>query len=192
MPKRQIIDTLQPRGKQYNREQPCASAENMRNPRIHVTLDVHTVQLQKKYWVINFYAQTSEATPQYHKKGKGAKQHNSSTRKNVPCPSWKQILFPSPVVLEKGRCPNTVAKASLLPLVQARAKDGKYPLHESRRRLNQRYGMSFVHCTRKSSSLSSTPTSASASELPHGSKLDITYYRGVVVLCGMYCCAAGW
>ena len=29
--------------------------------------------------------------------------------------------------------------------------------------------------------------STSASELPHGSKLDITYCRGVVVLCGMCC-----
>ena len=123
------------------------SAENMRNPSIHVTLNVHTAT--KKYWYTKFYAQTSEDTPQYHK-GKGAKQHNSSsTRKNVPCLSWEKILFPSPVVLEKGRCPNTVAKASLLPLVQARAKDGKYPLHESRRRLNQRYVLCYIVPERK-------------------------------------------
>ena len=90
MPKRQILDTLQPRGKQYNRE-PCASAENMRNPSIHVTLDVHTAT--KKYWDTKFYAQTSEATPQYHKKGKGKTAQQQYKKKRPLSLMEKNIIF---------------------------------------------------------------------------------------------------
>ena len=134
MPKRQILDTLQPRGKQYNHREPCASAENMRNPSIHVTLDVHTAT--KKYWDTKFYAQTSEATPQYHKKGKGAKQHNTAVQKKTSLvPHGKKYYVLPLLYLRRADALIRSLKASLLPLVQARAKDGKYPLHESRRRL---------------------------------------------------------
>ena len=63
----------------------------------------------------------------------------------------KKKLFSSPVVHEGGRRPNSVAiKASLfLPLVQARAKDRKNPLHENRRSLNRRHVLRYIVPERK-------------------------------------------
>ena len=61
----------------------------------------------------------------------------------------KKKLFSSPVVLEEGRRPNSVAIASLLPLVQARAKVRKHPLHENGRWLNQHYVLRYIVPKRK-------------------------------------------
>ena len=50
----------------------------------------------------------------------------------------KQIpLRARPVVFEKGRRSNSVAERHLLPLVHARTKDRKQPLHKSGGRLDQ-------------------------------------------------------